>query len=167
VDNFDSALRRAMRQDPDVILVGEMRDLETIALAVSAAETGHLVLGTLHTTSASNTVERIVDVFPHEQQAQIRLQLANSLRAICSQVLVPKVGGGQVVAQEILVANRGVRALIREGKAAQLNNMMQTGGKDGMITLEDSLKRLVATKQITVRNAMSRSNQPSLVLDAV
>lgn len=165
VNSFANALRRAMRQDPDVILVGEMRDLETIALAVTAAETGHLVLGTLHTTSASNTVERIVDVFPPEQQSQIRLQLANSLRAICSQVLVPKIGGGQVVAQEILVANRGVRALIREGKAAQLANMMQTGGKDGMITLEDALKKLVETQQIKTRDALSRSNNRSLALE--
>ena len=167
VPSFDDALRRAMRQDPDVILVGEMRDLETISLAVSAAETGHLVLATLHTTSASNTIERIVDAFPHEQQPQIRLQLANSLRAIFSQVLLPKVGGGQVVAQEVLVASRGVRALIREGKAAQLGNMMQTGAKDGMQTLEDALQKLVDAGKVTPRDARARTGNAKRALDFV
>jgi len=164
VKDFNSALRRAMRQDPDVLLVGEMRDLETIALAVTAAETGHLVFGTLHTTSASSTVERIVDVFPHAQQGQIRMQLASSLAAICSQLLVPRIGGGQVVAQEILVATRAVRSLIREGKAPQMTNMMQTGGKDGMQTLEDALSRLVETGHITQRTAVANANHPALIL---
>ncbi|MEM8885694.1 MAG: PilT/PilU family type 4a pilus ATPase [Planctomycetota bacterium] len=163
VKDFNSALRRAMRQDPDVLLVGEMRDLETISLAVTAAETGHLVFGTLHTTSASTTVERIVDVFPPEQQTQTRLQLANSLRAICSQILVPSNQGGQIVAQEILVATRGVRALIREGKAPQMANMMQTGAKEGMQTLEDALNRLVDADQISARAAVARANHPALI----
>jgi len=163
VKDFGSALRRAMRQDPDVLLVGEMRDLETIALAVTAAETGHLVFGTLHTTSASTTVERIIDVFPHSQQSQIRTQLANSLRAICSQILVPRVGGGQIAAQEILVASRGVRALIREGKPQQMMNMMQTGAREGMQTLEDALIRHIEAGRITPRAALTRANHPSMI----
>jgi len=158
VKGFNGALRRAMRQDPDVLLVGEMRDLETIALAVTAAETGHLVLGTLHTTSAATTVERIVDVFPAAQQAQIRLQLASTLKAICSQVLVPRIKGGQIVAQEILIATSGVRALIREGKVPQITNMMQTGGKSGMQTLEESLNSLVASGIVEPKAALARAN---------
>jgi|GEM_PF-104905 len=164
VADFKSALRRAMRQDPDVLLVGEMRDLETIALAVTAAETGHLVFGTLHTTGAANTIERIVDAFPGDQQSQIRLQLANSLRAICSQVLLPrKNGGGQVVAQEILVATPAIRALIRESKIPQITNAMQTGGKNGMQTLEEALNGLLAGGAIDSRTAKGRANNPSQI----
>ncbi|MHC4937426.1 MAG: PilT/PilU family type 4a pilus ATPase [Planctomycetota bacterium] len=163
VKDFGVALRRAMRQDPDVLLVGEMRDPESIALAVTAAETGHLVFGTLPTTSAPATVERIVEVFPHEQQSQIRLQLASSLRAICSQILVPKADGGQSVAQEILIATREVSALIREGKAQQLENTIQAGAQEGMQTLEDSLNRLIESGEINYRAAMARANNPALI----
>ena len=159
VRGFSDALRRAMRQDPDVLLVGEMRDLETISLAVTAAETGHLVFGTLHTTGATTTIERIIDVFPAGQQPQIRIQLASSLNAICSQILIPQQRGeGLCVAQEILVATRGVRALIREGKGQQLANAMQTGGKNGMQTLEDSLNVLVKAGIIDRRTATARAN---------
>ena len=162
--DFTSALRRALRQDPDVILVGEMRDLETIALAVTAAETGHLVFATLHTTSAVSTVDRIVDVFPPEQQRQIRMQLADCLQAILSQIMLPRLGGpGVAVAQEILVANDGVRALIRDGKTPQIGNMMQTGAKAGMQTLEDSLNRLVAGGIVSENVARLRANNPSLI----
>jgi len=165
VRGFSDALRRAMRQDPDVLLVGEMRDLETIALAVTAAETGHLVFGTLHTTGATTTIERIIDVFPAGQQPQIRIQLASSLNAICSQILIPQQrGNGLCVAQEILVATRGVRALIREGKGQQLANAMQTGGKSGMQTLEDSLNILVKAGIIDRRTAMARANTAAQIV---
>ena len=164
VHGFTDALRRAMRQDPDVMMVGEMRDLETIALAVTAAETGHLVFGTLHTTSASSTIERIIDVFPAGQQPQIRLQLASSLAAVCAQVMVPHKNGKRlVVAQEILTASHGVRALIREGKASQLTNAMQTGSQKGMQTLEDSLSRLLKQGIIDRRTALARANNPALI----
>ena len=161
--DFASALKRAMRQDPDVILVGEMRDLETIAMAVRAAETGHLVLATLHTTSATLTVDRIVDVFPSLQQRQIRMQLADCLQAIISQILVPRKGSGLVVAQELLIANDGIRALIRDGKTPQITNMMQTGGKEGMMTLESSLNDLVARGVITYETAAARANIPASI----
>jgi twitching motility protein PilT len=159
-NDFASALKRAMRQDPDVILVGEMRDLETMQLAVTAAETGHLVFATLHTHSAVLTVDRIVDVFPPAQQRQIRMQLADALRGIICQTLVPRMGSGIVVAQEILIATPGVRALIRDGKAPQLANMMQTGAKDGMQTLEDALNDLVARNLIAPETALAKANHP-------
>ncbi|MGQ0612560.1 MAG: PilT/PilU family type 4a pilus ATPase [Planctomycetaceae bacterium] len=158
--DFASALKRALRQDPNVILVGEMRDLETIALAVTAAETGHLVFATLHTTSATLSVDRIVDVFPPEQQRQVRMQLADCLQGIVCQLLLPKVGGGVVVAQEVLIANHGIRALIREGKSPQITNMMQTGAKDGMQTLEDALNDLVARGLIAYETALAKANHP-------
>jgi twitching motility protein PilT len=164
--DFAAALKRALRQDPDVIMVGEMRDLETIALAVTAAETGHLVFATLHTTSAPLTVDRIVDVFPPVQQRQIRLQLADSLQGIISQTLIPKIGGGLVVAQEILVATDAVRALIREGKAPQITNVMQTGAKEGMQTLEDALNDLVARGHITHEMALSKANVRRMIRGA-
>jgi twitching motility protein PilT len=124
---FREALRRSLRQDPDVILIGEMRDLETISLAITAAETGHLVFGTLHTTTAISTVDRVIDVFPPEAQQQVRVQLSATLQGVVSQTLLPKVGGGRVAAYEILIATDGVRALIREGKTTQLLNLIQTG----------------------------------------
>jgi twitching motility protein PilT len=161
--NFTEALRRALRQDPDVILIGEMRDIETIGLAVTAAETGHLVLGTLHTTSATKTIDRIVNVFPPEQQTQIRLQLAGTLQGIVCQTLLPKVGGGRVAALEILVGTDSVRAIIRENKVAQLQTAMQTGKKHGMQTLEDHLSALVATGKITYESAVAKANSPELV----
>jgi twitching motility protein PilT len=141
--SFAKALRSALREDPDVILVGEMRDLETISLAITAAETGHLVFGTLHTSSAAKTVDRIINVFPAGEQAQIRSMLADSLQAVIAQILLPKRGGkGRVAAQEILLASTGVRSLIREGKTYQIPSAIQTGGKYGMQTLEQTLGRL-------------------------
>ena len=161
--NFNEALRRALRQDPDVILIGEMRDLETISLAVTAAETGHLVFGTLHTTSAVKTIDRIVNVFPPDAQTQIRLQLSGTLQGIISQTLVPKVGGGRVAALEVLVATDSVRAIIRENKMAQLMTSMQTGKKSGMQTLEDHLNALVAARQITYEEAVGKANLPQAI----
>jgi twitching motility protein PilT len=161
--DFNQALRRALRQDPDIILVGEMRDLETIGLAVTAAETGHLVLGTLHTTSATKTVDRVVNVFPPVQQTMIRMQLAGTLQGIISQTLVPKIGGGRVAALEILIATDAVRAIIREDKMVQLMSAMQTGKKVGMQTLEDHLNELVASKMIAYEEATARANVPDLI----
>ncbi len=156
--DFNEALRRALRQDPDVILVGEMRDLETISMAVTAAETGHLVFGTLHTTSASKTIDRIVNVFPAAEQTMIRMQLAGTLQGIISQTLLPKHGGGRVAALEVLTATDAVRAIIRENKMAQLPSAMQTGKKFGMQTLEDHLNELVSKKIIDVKHAIEKAN---------
>ncbi len=161
--DFREALRRALRQDPDVILVGEMRDLETISLAITAAETGHLVFGTLHTTSAIATVDRIIDVFPPEQQQQIRMQLASALQGVISQTLVPKIGGGRIAALEIMVAIDAVRSLVREAKTAQLGNVLQTGSKYGMQMLEASLADLANRKLITVEDAMARASNPKML----
>ncbi len=158
--SFREALRRALRQDPDVILIGEMRDLETISMAITAAETGHLVFGTLHTTSAISTVDRIIDVFPTDAQQQVRVQLASTLQGVISQTLAPKVGGGRVAAREILVATDAVRSLIREAKSAQMLNIMQTGKSVGMTTLEDELVRLCQTGLITPDDAISKANRP-------
>ncbi|MHC4817625.1 MAG: PilT/PilU family type 4a pilus ATPase, partial [Planctomycetota bacterium] len=146
--NFASALRRALRQDPDVILVGEMRDLETISLALTAAETGHLVFATLHTASATQSPERIVDVFPPSQQAQIRLQLSESLQGVMAQILVPTLNKKLQAVQEILIANEAVRSIIREAKTPQLYNVVQTGASEGMKTLEAALDDLVKKKVI-------------------
>jgi twitching motility protein PilT len=141
--SFASGLRSALREDPDVILVGEMRDLETTQIAISAAETGHLVLATLHTPSASQTVDRIIDIFPPHQQAQVRFQLAASIQAVIAQRLLPRSDGtGRVAAFEILIATSAVRNLIREGKTYQLPSTIQTGGRVGMVTMEGSLKSL-------------------------
>jgi twitching motility protein PilT len=163
--SFDNALKAALREDPDVILVGEMRDLETIRLALSAAETGHLVFGTLHTSSASQTVDRIVDVFPPHQQMQIRVQLSNSLVAVLSQALVPKVQvepgkRGRVMAQEIMLVTPAIANLIREGKTAQVYSSIQTGGKFGMQTLEMALRDLYLAKQISFEDALAKSSRP-------
>jgi twitching motility protein PilT len=160
---FQQALRRALRQDPDVILIGEMRDLETIALAITAAETGHLVFGTLHTTSAISTVDRIIDVFPPDAQQQVRIQLSATLQGVISQCLLPKIGGGRAAAREILVATDGVRSLIREGKTAQLVNLLQTGSKHGMWTLEQELCRLVSDGTIRAEDAIAKANRPGEV----
>ena len=161
--NFSEALRRALRQDPDVILIGELRDLETISLAVTAAETGHLVLGSLHTTSAMKTIDRIVNVFPPEQQTQIRMQLAGTLQGIVAQTLVPRIAGGRIAALEILVATDAVRAMIRESKMAQLVSTMQTGKKYGMQVLEDHLNELVASKTISYEQAVEKANSPDTI----
>ncbi|ACZ19286.1 type IV pilus twitching motility protein PilT [Thermanaerovibrio acidaminovorans] len=140
--SFSEALKRVLRQDPDVIMIGEMRDLETISSAITAAETGHLVLATLHTPDAAQTVDRIVDVFPPYQQQQVRLQLANILIGICSQQLIPLASGGRVVATEFLWATPGIRNCIREGKTSQIKSMMQTGSALGMHTMDQDLVRL-------------------------
>ncbi len=165
--SFKEALRRALRQDPDVILIGEMRDLETISLAITAAETGHLVFGTLHTTSAISTVDRIIDVFPPDAQTQVRVQLASTLQGVVSQCLIPKVGGGRVAAQEVLVATDGIRSLVREGKTAQMINLLQTGKRVGMQTLEAELAALALAGIVTVEDAIGRANRPDEVAKLV
>lgn len=163
--SFANALRAALREDPDVVLVGEMRDLETIQLAISAAETGHLVFGTLHTSSAAQTVDRMVDVFPAAQQTQIRVQLSNSLVAVFAQTLCkrhnPEPGQfGRVMAQEIMINNPAIANLIREGKTAQLYSQIQTGGQSSMQTLEKALAELVMSKQVTMEEAMNKTGKP-------
>ncbi len=160
--SFANALRSAFREDPDFILVGEMRDLETIQLAVTAAETGHLVFGTLHSSGAPQTVDRIIDVFPSAQQAQIRTQLAESIQAVITQTLCKKVGGGRVAALEIMVGTPPVRHLIREGKVHQLPSAMQTGKKDGMETMDAALTALVGRGLITREVAQAKSENPNL-----
>ncbi|MBD2105115.1 type IV pilus twitching motility protein PilT [Leptolyngbya sp. FACHB-261] len=163
--SFANALRAALREDPDVILVGEMRDLETIQLAISAAETGHLVFGTLHTSSAAQTVDRMVDVFPPEQQMQVRVQLSNSLVAVFSQTLVPRLNPkpgeyGRIMAQEIMIVTPAISNLIREGKTSQMYSMIQTGAKLGMQTLEKVLADLYKAKKISFDSAMSKTSRP-------
>jgi twitching motility protein PilT len=151
--SFAAALRSSLRQDPDVVLIGEMRDLETIAAAVTIAETGHLVLATLHTNSAAQSIDRMIDVFPPHQQQQIRVQLAGMLQGICSQRLVPSIGGGRVVASEILVATGAVRNIIREGKTHQLDAVIQTGADYGMQSMDRTLVSLVQSGKITYDEA--------------
>jgi len=151
--SFSAALRSALREDPDVVLVGEMRDLETIASAITIAETGHLVFATLHTNSASQSIDRMIDVFPPHQQAQIRAQLANILMAICSQRLVPVIGGGRIAAAEILIANPAVRNIIREGKSHQLEAVIQTGAEFGMQSMDNTLVKLIKAGTISYEEA--------------
>ncbi len=146
--SFARALKSALREDPDVILVGEMRDYETIGLALTAAETGHLVMGTLHTSSAAKTIDRIVDVFPAGDKEMVRSMLAGSLQAVISQILLKKIGGGRVAAHDILVGTPAVRNLIRENKVPQITSMMQMGQRYGMQTMEDSVKALVAKEMV-------------------
>lgn len=165
--SFATALIHALRHDPDVIVVGEMRDLETISTAIRAAETGHLVLGTLHTTDASQTVDRIVDVFPHGQQPQIRLQLSQVIEAILSQTLLPRIEGGRVAAFEIMIANSAVRNLIRDGKTFELPSVMQLGAKDGMQTLDQALADLVRRGIVTQEEAMMKSSNPERLQKAL
>lgn len=153
--SFSRALRSSFREDPDVILVGEMRDLETIETALTLAETGHLVLTTLHTNSASQTADRIVDVFPPHQQPQIRSQLASVVLGVVSQRLIPKTSGGRAVACEIMIANNAVRNMIREGKSHQLNNIIQTSASEGMISLDKVLAEFVNKGDITVDDALT------------
>ncbi len=156
--SFTAALRAALREDPDIILVGEMRDLETIGLALTAAETGHLVLSTLHTNNAAQTISRIVDVFPPYQQEQIRIQLADSLLGVVAQTLVPTMDGStRVAAMEIMVATPAIRNLIRENKVHQIPSAIQTGARDGMQSLDQSLKALVKTQKITNDEALRRA----------
>lgn len=159
--SFRNALRSSMRQDPNVLLVGEMRDLETMALALTAAETGQLVFATMHTLSAAEAVNRIVDAFPHEQQEQIRVQLTGTLDAIFTQQLVPRADGkGRVGAMEVLVGTPAVRNLIREGKVAQIESAIQTGGTQGMQMLEKHLAALVKAQTVTMDAAMAKSRRP-------
>lgn len=153
--SFGEALRSALRQDPDVILVGEMRDLDTISTAITLAETGHLVFATLHTNSASQTVDRLVDVFPSHQQQQIRIQLAGILQGIIAQRLIPMVGGGRMAAAEILVVTPAVRNIIREGKSHQIESVIQTGAEYGMQSMDKTLVRLIHSGKITYDVATS------------
>ncbi len=150
---FNNALRSALREDPDVIMVGEMRDLETIRLALTGAETGHLVFGTLHTSSAAKTIDRIIDVFPAAEKDMVRAMLSESLRAVISQTLMKKIGGGRVAAHEIMIGTPAIRNLIREGKVAQMYSSIQTGQNSGMQTLDQCLQDLVRTRQLHVDEA--------------
>jgi twitching motility protein PilT len=154
---FNEALRSALREDPDVILVGELRDLETIRLALTAAETGHLVFGTLHTSSAAKTVDRIVDVFPAAEKEMVRAMLSESLRAVISQTLLKKVGGGRIAAHEIMIGTPAIRNLIREGKIAQMYSAIQTGLGQGMKTLDQDLAELMAKGLINKEEARYRA----------
>lgn len=146
--SFNAALRSALREDPDVVLVGELRDLETIRLALTAAETGHIVFGTLHTNSASKTIDRIIDVFPGDEKPMIRSMLSESLQAVISQTLIKRIGGGRVAAHEIMFGTDAIRNLIREDKIAQMYSTIQTGSKDGMKTMDQSLQDLINNKLI-------------------
>ncbi len=154
---FAEALRSALREDPDVILVGELRDLETIRLALTAAETGHLVFGTLHTSSASKTIDRVVDVFPGEEKAMVRSMLSESLQAVIAQTLMKKIGGGRIAAHEIMVGTPAIRNLIREDKVAQMYSAIQTGAGHGMQTMDQCLHRLVQQKVITAETAREKA----------
>jgi len=155
--SFKNALRAALREDPDVILVGELRDLETVAIAIETAETGHLVFGTLHTTTAASTVDRIIDQFPADRQAQIRVMLSESLKGVIAQTLCRKVGGGRVAALEVLIATTAMSNLIREGKTFQIPSMMQVGKATGMVTLNDALMELVTKKLVEPREAYAKA----------
>lgn len=159
-DSFQAALKASLREDPDIILVGEMRDLETIRLALTAAETGHLVFGTLHTTSAVKTVDRILDVFPAEEKEMVRTMLSESLQAVVSQALLKKKGGGRVAAHEILIGTPPIRNLIRENKLNQVYSSIQTGSTFGMITLDQSLKKLIAEKKVLSEDAKLIAKNP-------
>ena len=163
-DSFKSALRAALREDPDIILVGELRDLETVAIAIETAETGHLVFGTLHTTTAASTIDRLIDQFPADRQEQVRTMLSESLKGVVSQVLCKKIGGGRVAAREILLVTSAISNLIREGKTFQIPSIMQTSKRIGMVTMNDTLLELVETKQIEPKEAWMRSvDKPSFV----
>jgi twitching motility protein PilT len=155
--SFKDALRAALREDPDIVLVGEMRDLETVAIAIETAETGHLVFGTLHTSTAASTVDRVIDQFPTDRQAQIRIMLSESLRGVIAQTLCKKIGGGRVAALEVLMVTPAVSNLIREGKTFQLPSMMQVGKKDGMVPLNDALLELVTRKVVAPDEAYGKA----------
>src|SRR6185369_6557398 len=156
-DSFKDALRAALREDPDILLVGEMRDLETVAIAIETAETGHLVFGTLHTTTAASTVDRVIDQFPSDRQSQIRTMLSESLRAVIAQTLCKKIGGGRVAALEVLIVTSAVSNLIREAKTFQIPSIMQVGKSVGMVSLNDALMDLVAKKLVAPEEAYSKS----------
>ena len=163
VPSFSEAIRRALRQDPDVILVGELRDLETIEAAISAAETGHVVFGTLHTNSAQGTVNRVIDAFPGNLQDQIRTQLSTSLIGVLAQTLLPRVGGGRVAAFESLVVTPGIGNLIRENKTFRINSAIQTGAKFGMMLMDDNLFEHWVEEKITMEDALSKAQQPDVL----
>jgi twitching motility protein PilT len=157
---FNEALRSALREDPDIILVGEMRDLETIRLALTAAETGHLVFGTLHTTSAAKTIDRVIDVFPAEEKDMVRSMLSESLQAVISQTLLKRATGGRVAAHEIMIGTSAIRNLIREGKVAQMYSAIQTGSAVGMQTLDQCLLNLITKRVITRESAREIAKIP-------
>ena len=161
--SFTNALKYALREDPDVVLIGEMRDLETIAAAMTIAETGHLVFATLHTNSAAQTIDRVIDVFPQAQQPQIRTQLAAVLEAVISQRLVPTMEPGRIMALEILFANPAVRAIIREAKTHMIDNLIQTSGEQGMVNMETSLATLVREGKISMQTAQQFATNVGLV----
>jgi twitching motility protein PilT len=165
VPSFSEAIRRALRQDPDIILVGEMRDLETIEAAISAAETGHLVFGTLHTNGAAKTVDRIVDAFPANMKDMIRTQLASSLVAVVSQVLCKKIGGGRVAGYEIMVNTSSIASLIRENKTFRISSDIQTGGNLGMITMDTHLMNLVNRELVSPDEALEKSQDAITMRD--
>ena len=156
-DSFKDALRAALREDPDIVLVGELRDLETVAIAIETAETGHLVLGTLHTTTASATVDRLIDQFPSDRQAQIRVMLSEPLKGVIAQNLCRKVGGGRVAALEVLLVNQAIANLIRDGKTFQIGSMMQVGKAAGMVCLNDALMDLVTKKLVAPEEAYAKA----------
>jgi twitching motility protein PilT len=165
--SFKHALRAALREDPDIILVGEMRDLETVSIAIETAETGHLVFGTLHTTTAASTVDRIIDQFPPDRQSQVRVMLSESLRGVIAQTLCKKIGGGRVAAREILLTIPAVSNLIREGKTFQIPSIMQTNRKTGMVTLNDALVELVDAKLVEPKEAYMKSVEKTGMLAAL
>ncbi|MGY5452231.1 type IV pilus twitching motility protein PilT [Agarivorans sp. MS3-6] len=159
--SFNNALRSALREDPDIILVGELRDLETIRLALTAAETGHLVFGTLHTTSAAKTIDRVIDVFPAAEKDMVRSMLSESLRAVIAQTLLKKLGGGRVAAHEIMIGIPAIRNLIREDKVAQMYSVIQTGMAHGMQTLDQNLKELVNQGMVSYEDAKTKAADPN------
>jgi twitching motility protein PilT len=161
--SFAAALKHALRQDPDVVLIGEMRDLETISAALTVAETGHLVFGTLHTTDAAQTIDRIIDVFPAHQQQQVRTQLSTSLKAVIGQTLLPKIGGkGRIAAREIMIVTPAISNLIREGKTYQIYGAIDTGARVGMVSLDKSLSELARKGLVSLEDAMSKANRPEV-----
>lgn len=162
--SFANALKYALRQDPDIVLIGEMRDLETISAALTISETGHLAFGTLHTTDAAQTVDRIIDVFPPHQQQQVRVQLAGTLKGVVSQVLIPKANGvGRVAAREIMVVTPAIANLIREGKTHQIYSAIETGAKHGMISLDRALLNLVRSGEILLEDAVAKAHNPDFL----
>jgi len=156
-DSFKDALRAALREDPDIVLVGELRDLETVAIAIETAETGHLVFGTLHTTTAASTVDRVIDQFPADRQAQIRIMLSESLKGVIAQTLCRKIGGGRIAALEVLIATQAVSNLIREGKTFQIPSIMQVNKANGMVSLNDALMELVMKKLVEPAEAYAKA----------
>jgi twitching motility protein PilT len=159
--SFATALVHALRHDPDVIVIGEMRDLDTISTAIMAAETGHLVLGTLHTIDAAQTVDRIIDIFPPGQQRQVRLQLSQVIEAVLSQALLPRIEGGRIGAFEIMISTTAIRSLIRDEKLHELHSVMQLSSKDGNQTLDQALADLVKKKMVTLEEAMNKTSNPA------